>query len=361
MEDIKLKLFTVGPVQSYQDTLDSGSEQLPYFRTEEFSTQMLQTSAKIKSLAATSSDSKIAFLTASGTGAMEAAVINVFSSSDRVLIISGGSFGKRFEQICDIHNIPHDSIRLAFGETLTLAHLDAFKNTSYAGMLVNIHETSTGQLYDVKILSEFCKAKDMYLIVDSISSFLADPYRMDEFGIDLTILSSQKGLSVNPGISLILANEKIVSERINRANPNSLYFDLKDYFLNFERGQTPFTPAVGILFQIARRVDILYQKGIDNYLAETAHLASDFRSKVKQLSSAFLVPDYPLSNALTPLICRNGNAKFIFEQLKNRFGIFVTPNGGDLADRVLRVGHLGNLTISDNNLLISKLKEVLEL
>lgn len=354
-----MKLFTVGPVQSYPETFILGGEQAPYFRTDEFSQLMLNMSEKLKFLVDTEKSSKVAFLTASGTGAMEAAVINVFTPNDRVLVISGGSFGHRFEQICHIYKIPFDALTLNFGEKLTQQHLDKFKNCDYSGMLVNIHETSTGQLYDKQMLSDFCKEKNMYFVVDAISSFLADDYSMNKYGIDLTILSSQKGLAVPPGISIIVASEKIVNERIMQNQPDTLYFDLKDYFNNFLHGQTPFTPAVGILLQIEQRVNQIYSTGIDNVVSEIEKISLDFRTKIKVNDFGLEIPDYPLSNALTPLYCKNGNAKYLFQELKNKYDIFITPNGGNLESNVVRIGHLGNLDILDNSFLISKIGEVL--
>jgi aspartate aminotransferase-like enzyme len=353
-----MKLFTVGPVQSCPETLELGAKQLPYFRTDEFSDKMLNMGGKLKLLTDTDQSSKTAFLTASGSGAMEAAVINVFTEKDRVLIISGGTFGQRFEEICRIYGVPFDSVKLPFGEALTAEHLNRYKSKDYTGMLVNIHETSTGQLYDINLLSDFCKAKNMYLVVDAISSFLSDEYSMNRYGIDLTILSSQKGLAIPPGISAIIANDKIVNEKIMKNSPKTLYFNLKDYFKDFERGQTPYTPAVGILLQMEQRVNMIYSAGLDACIENSRKLANDFRVKVSKENLGLIIPDYPLSNTLTPLICKDNNAKFIFRELKNKYDIFITPNGGNLADRVLRVGHLGYLSIQDNDLLITKLKEV---
>ncbi len=158
-----MRLFTVGPVMMYPEILEKSGEQLPYFRTSEFSEMMLESESMVKELMGAAKDSKVAFLTASGTGAMEASVAGFFTSDDRLLVIAGGGFGKRFSEICDVRGIEHDDVVLPFGKRLEASDLEPFEGREYAGMLVNIDETSTGQLYDVRILSEFCRRKGMYL------------------------------------------------------------------------------------------------------------------------------------------------------------------------------------------------------
>ena len=145
-----MKLFTVGPVEMYPFTLKTAAGQIPYFRTKEFSAMMLEELLKKQMHAPDTS--RLVFLTASGTGAMEATVFNLFNKDDRLLIIDGGSFGHRFAQICELHGIPHDVLTLSFGESLTSERLEEYSGTAYTGLLVNIHETSTGQLYDINTL-----------------------------------------------------------------------------------------------------------------------------------------------------------------------------------------------------------------
>ena len=351
-----MQLFTVGPVMMFPETLEESGKQLPYFRTDEFSSMMLDSERLLKDLLRTSQDSKVAFLTASGTGAMEAAVSNLFEPKDRVLIINGGGFGRRFEEICDVHSIPYDSVKLEFGERLTRERLYAFSDNDYAALLVNIDETSTGQLYDKRMLSEFCRSKGMYLVVDAISSFLADDIRMDEDGIDVVIISSQKALSLAPGISLVVMNGGIYRDRAERIPSPGYYLDLKRHVVNQERGQTPFTPAVGILINLNAMLHRIAEVGVDAKVARTAELSRYFREKAEAIG--LRIPDYPLSNAVTPLVFDSG-ARAIYEKLRDEYQITVTPSGGDLYDRVLRVGHIGNLDESDYDKLIEAFREVM--
>ncbi len=353
-----MRLYTVGPVEMF-DTVHkvrANRNSVPYFRTQEFSDIMLDTDRLLKKFAGTSDTSKTVYLTASGTGAMEAAVMNCFSSNDRLLVINGGGFGQRFCDICEIHGIPFDAVRLEADDTLAEKHLQPFRDVYYTGMLVNIDETSTGQLYDIQLLSEFCKNKNMYLVVDAISSFLCDSFNMDEYGVDLMIASSQKGACISPGLSMIVLNERIVEERILRMNPKSMYFNFKDYFKNFERGQTPFTPAVGICVELNASLHMIDDVGLDNHLKHIAEVAADFRKKAL-VQLPVTLPNFPLSNAITPILFKEPIAYKVFEILKNKYDIFVNPTGGKLADVSLRIAHIGQTDIKDNDILLKAMRK----
>ena len=173
-----MKLFTIGPVEMLPEIKKVAGEQIPYFRTDEFSNIMLESDRLIKKLMNSGENSKSIYLTASGTAAMEAALMNCILPTDKLLVINGGTFGARFSQICDIHEYDYCEIKLGGNEELTYKHLEEYENIEFNALVVNIDETSTGQLYDIELLSQFCKRKGMYLIVDAISSFLCDRYDM---------------------------------------------------------------------------------------------------------------------------------------------------------------------------------------
>uniref|UniRef100_UPI0038904407 aminotransferase class V-fold PLP-dependent enzyme n=1 Tax=Anaerovibrio sp. TaxID=1872532 RepID=UPI0038904407 len=201
-----MRLFTVGPVEMFDEVkaIRADKDSVPYFRTKEFSELMLETDELLRKFAKAGEGAKTVYLTASGTAAMEAAVMNCFTEQDRLLVINGGSFGQRFVDICEVHNIPHDVVTVEYGETLTSDMLLPYEATDYNGLLVNIDETSTGQLYDIKLLSDFCRKKDMYLVVDAISSFLCDEFDMAGNDVDVMIASSQKGACISPGLSMVV-------------------------------------------------------------------------------------------------------------------------------------------------------------
>lgn len=348
--------FTVGPVMSNATVRAIGGEQVPYFRTPEFSKIMLENENLVKEYAYADDNGRVTFLTCSGTGAMEATVMNVFTTKDKVLVINGGSFGHRFVQLCQIHDIPYTEIVPEYGCDITDDDLSKFDGQGYTGFLVNIDETSTGVLYNAKRISDFCKRNNIFLVVDSISSFLCDSFNMTELRVDIMIAGSQKALACPPGVSIIVMSERAVY-RISENCVKSMYFDLKNALKNGERGQTPFTPAVGILRQINTRLkEIKATGGVKNENSRIHQIAEDFRNKVKELPFEFVSHSMP--NAVTALHPTTANAYDIFAILKDEYDIWICPNGGDMKDKVFRIGHIGALTKDDNTTLINAFKNL---
>lgn len=339
-----------------QEILDLGAQQIPYFRTDDFSEIMFENEFLIKKFVKAPEGSRAIFLTGSGTAAMEAAVINVFDKTDKLLIINGGSFGARFKAICDVHMINNAEILLAYGEPLKEEHLAPYDNQGFTGLLINVHETSTGVLYDMGLVKDFAKRNGLILMVDAIGSFLADPFDMQESETNVTIISSQKGLALPPGMSFVVVDE-IAIQRILVNNIISYYFDFKKYLQDGQRGQTPFTPAVSTLIQLRHRLICIDTLGIDQIIANVALLAQDFRNKIKKLP--FEIFTESVSNAISPLSPIGKTTAYeIFSCLKNNYNIYVCPNGGDLKDSLFRVGHIGALTVDDNNKLVDALLEM---
>ena len=350
--------FTVGPVQSSEEILEIGSEQVPYFRTPEFSRIMLENEELIKKLAKAPKDAKAVFLTGSGTAAMEATVMNVLSKEDKALIINGGSFGARFVKLCQLHGVAYEELKLTTGHGFTSKDLEKYQDSGFTCALVNYHETSTGELYDINLLSEFCKQNNMLLIVDCISAFLADEFDMEKLNADVMITGSQKALACPPGISIIILSDRAV-KRVYNNESKSMYLDLKNALENAKRGQTPFTPAVSILRQINKRLHLIEANGgINKSINSTKELASYFRAAIKDLPLE-IVPDN-CSNAVTALHPLKNNAYEIFAILKDNYHIWVCPNGGELKDKIFRVGHIGALTKEDYDKLLSALRQMHE-
>jgi len=343
-----------------KEILKIGGEQIPYFRTPKFSALMLENEKLLKDLLKATKDSRVITLTASGTGAMEAAVINTSTCKDKILIVNGGSFGQRFVEICKTYNLNYTEIKCELGKTLTKEQLYKYDNKGFTELLVNLNETSTGTLYDIELISKFAKKNHIFTIVDSISSFLCDSYDMSKLGINVTIISSQKALAIPPGLSFI-ALDKIAVSRINQNKTPSFYFDLKKYLKDGERGQTPFTPGVGIVMQLNKRLLLIKKSGgLDKEIERSKKLATYFRNKIIKEELPFKFFSNNMSNAVTALMLVNDkvSAYHIFEIMKDEYGIFICPNGGILKDKIFRVGHVGNIKYKDIDSLINVLKDM---
>ena len=348
--------FTIGPVMSSDDIIEVANHSTPYFRTPEFSTIMKENEAIMLELFKAPINSRCIFLTASGTGAMESVVMNVLNSKDEVLVINGGSFGQRFADLCNLHNRKATEIKLPFGHQLSKEQLNKYSNMGYTALLVNMHETSSGVLYDIKMISDFCKQNRIMLIIDAISSFIADELDMSELGAAVVITGSQKALAVQPGVSIVALSPQAL-QRIENNKEVCMYLSMKEALVNGERGQTPYTPAVTILLQINKRLrDIKENGGIIYEREQVRSIAQQFRDGIKDLPLE-VVPESQ-SNAVTCLRTRNESALDIFRILKDEYNIWICPNGGEIGKRVFRVGHIGHITKQDNNELIDAMHKL---
>lgn len=343
--------FTVGPVMSNPDIIEIANHSTPYFSTPEFSEIMLENESMILEMLHAPAGSRCVFLTSAGTGAMESMVMNILNDKDKIIVINGGSFGHRFVELCELHKREHTQVKCEFGHQIKRRQLDGLED--YTAMLVNMHETSSGVLYDMNMISEFCRKNNIQLFVDAISAFLADELDMEGLRAAAVITGSQKALAVQPGIAVMaLAPEAL--KRIEENKEVCMYLSLKQALKNGERGQTPFTPAVTTLLQIHKRLkEILSQGGVFEERRMIASTAENFRSSIKDLPFEF-VAESP-SNAVTALHPINVRATEIVKILKNEYGIWACPNGGDKADEIFRIGHIGYITKEDNNKLIDAL------
>lgn len=350
-----MKLFTVGPAQMFESTLEVAGRQIPYFRNEQFSNVVLDCERKLKEFVDAPNDARVITLTASGTGAMEASIMNCLDPDrDSALVVNGGTFGARFEKICEIHGIPFAGVHLARHEQLKRDHLEESVKEHHTALLVNADETSTGQLYDLDMLSEFTRDNDLFFVVDAISAFLSDPISMTDSNIDVLIISSQKALAIAPGLSFVVLSDR-AQKRIDDIDVRSMYFDFKDYLLNAERGQTPFTPAVGIVYELYDRLCAIGNNGgVRKELERVSFLADDFRNRIAGLPID--VFEFKKSNALTMILFKEPIAKQIYKTLYEEYGYVLNPCGGEFADYALRVAHIGDLTIDDNEHLVDAIR-----
>jgi aspartate aminotransferase-like enzyme len=336
------KLFVPGPVEMDETVRVAGSRRLPYMRTEEFSKLTLEVVEGLRLLLETGGE--VALLTSSGTGAMEAAVSSLFGPSDRVLVVDGGTFGRRFRTLCEIHGIPHEAVDP--GEGLDFDELARRVGRGFSGVLVAAHETSTGELLDVESLGRALKGHGALFVVDAVSTLLADSFRMDAWGVDATLFSTQKGLALPPGMAFVALNAR-AAERARRAPRRTLYFHLADYLADGLRGQTPYTVAVGLMLQLQARLSAVHAVGVASLVAETASRAAAFRAAIADLPVS-LSARRP-SNAITALRLDGSapSAPWLVKELADRFGYYVAPNPAPLRDRAFRVSHMGSQTVED--------------
>lgn len=347
-------IFTPGPVKMYPETLEIGAKQTPYFRNQKFSDVLLESEELLLEFLNAPEGSRVIFLTASGTAGMEASVMNLLSSNDNALVVTGGGFGQRFASICDSYNIPHSNLD---PKGSNLSDIDILVDGSkFNSFVVNAHETSIGLLYDLESIGRFCKKHNLFNIVDAISMFVTDEIDMKKHNIDTVIISSQKGLALPPGLTMVVLNKK-AQERLNSVQ--SHYFNFENYLVDGQRGQTPYTPAVTIILQLlARLKQIKEDGGVESSIKHAKEIAEYFREQIKDLPLEFYTPYMP--NAMTALSPLDNKSAFdIVQALENNYKIIICPNGGTLRETLFRVSHMGNISKGDVDMLINVFKEYL--
>lgn len=348
-------IFTPGPVPMYADTLQIGAMQTPYFRNEAFSQVVLECENSLLKLVNAPDQSRVVFLTASGTAGMEAVVQNLLAPEDQTLIINGGGFGQRFVDICKLHQMQYIDYQVDNDNLSDTDSLIPHKHAS--ALLINGHETSIGTLYNLKQTGLFCKQHKLLNIVDAISMFISDELDMQKQHIDALIVSSHKGLALPPGLTMVI----LAPLAIAKINPAAqLYFDFNRYLNDGKRGQTPFTPAITIMLQLQERLRHINLDGIAVQIEKKKEVAEYFREQIAPLPLKLY--SHFLPNALTALTPTDGRfANEIVKDLDDRFNVVLTPNGGELKEIVFRVSHLGNIDKAYTEILLNALFEYYEI
>ncbi|MDH5370315.1 MAG: aminotransferase class V-fold PLP-dependent enzyme [Gammaproteobacteria bacterium] len=343
-------IFTPGPVKMSEEILQVGAQQTPYFRNNKFSDVTYACENGLLEMVNAPEGSKVIFLTASGTAGMEAAVMNFLNQNDNALVVNGGGFGQRFVDICATHEIPHINFKV---KNTNLTDIESLApNQSCTALIVNAHETSVGHLYNLDAMGKYATKNNMFYIVDAISMLVTDPLDMQQANIDVVIASSQKGLALPPGLTMVILAPSALAKL---KNINSLYFNFKDYLKNGERGQTPYTPAVTIMLQLEARLNQIKRRGgIEQSIADAKEVANYFRENIKALPLKEYTPYMP--NAMTTLTPTDGkSAMDIVNALEEDYKVMVCPNGGPERDIVFRISHMGEMTKEYTDILINAL------
>lgn len=320
--------------------------QVPYMRTRWFSDLVLECESMLLALLDCQGGRVIPY-TASGTAAMEASVRAFVSRHAHPLVINGGTFGARWGEICRYHGLAFEEFKIPFGKNLDLQLLSERLASGYHRVLVmQHHETSSGQLFDLQGIATLCRKHRVRLVVDAIGSFLLDPVSMADCGVDVMILSSQKGLNLPPGLSFSVLAPRVLNEK--GFGKSGFYCDWDEQLSNLSRGQTPFSPATHLFMQLHHRLEKASALGLCNIIGQVRRKADAFRKECGSQGWP-IVAETP-SNCLTGLYLPFP-ARPLVEHLTSR-QIFVLPSS---VENMIRVTHLGTLDIADQSSLTKEI------
>ena len=315
-----------------------GSNQIPYMRTEEFSNINLESEQMLLKLIGCK-EGKTIIYTASGTGAMEAIITNYVATKKKALIIEGGSFGHRWVSLCDYYQINRYAYEVPFAQDIDYNNLEEVVAAEKPDVfLCQHHETSSGALFNLSKISEICKRYHVSLVVDVISTFLAEELDMDKLGIDICVTSSQKGLNIPPGLSIVFISSKLAGYSFHHAG---YYFDFEENLRNLKRGQTPYSPATIIYLQLHKRLKQLIEEGKERNIEKVHERAIYFRSLCQE--NKWNIPAEVPSYAITGFYV-NCNKDKIFRTLIDKYHTYIMPNA---REGFFRVSHMGEQNEQD--------------
>ncbi len=311
-----------------------GSEPFMYMRTDTFSEINKESERMLLDLIHCTGGRTIIY-TGSGTGAMSAVVENYCSTKKKAFVIDGGSFGHRWFQLCEYYGVPVVDYIVPFAKEIDYADLEKTVAVEQPDVfLCQHHETSTGQLFNLKEISRICHKYNVSLVVDVISSFLAEELSMDDLDIDICVTSTQKGLNIPPGLSVLSFSKKLDGYKFNH---KGYYWDFDDNFCNLKRGQTPFSPATIIYLQLHARLKQLKGEGGERKNIEgVKHRALYFRELCKKYG--WDVPAENPSMAVTGFQTKDTAERKVFKGLIEKYDTYIMPG---LVPGFYRVSHMG--------------------
>ncbi len=341
----KYRLYTPGPVDVPAPVLKEMASGLVYHREASFSTILESVTRGLQKMMLTKSEVHV--LTASGTGAMEAAVCNLVSPGDKVVVVTAGKFGERWRELCLRWGGFVDEVTQSYGRSVAPEELERKlrANDSARVVFATLTETSTGALSDIKAYGDICRRLNRVLVVDAIAGLAADEMRMDEWNVGVVVGGSQKGLAVPPGLSFLAMSPR-AAEAMEKAKGPRYYFDLRASRRFSAKGQTPWTPAISVFYALDLALKRLHKTGMVRCWKEHRAVAELVRGKVAELGLS-LFPEHP-SNALTVIRMPEGvDGTKIVERCKKRDKILLANGQAEMRGKVVRIGHMGPVRASD--------------
>ena len=328
-----------------------GAQPFMYMRTDAFS-EINKESERILIDLIHCTDGRSIIYTGSGTGAMSAVIENYVKTKQKAFVIDGGSFGHRWYQLCAYYNVPAIDYTVPFAKDNDYGHLEkAITKERPDVFLCQHHETSSGQLFNLKEISRICHKYGVSLVVDVISSFLAEELSMDEYDIDICITSSQKGLNIPPGLSVLIFNKNLNGYKFNHCG---YYWDFDDNFNNLKRGQTPFSPATILYLQLHARLKQLQREGGESKnVADVRHRALYFRKLCDQYE--WEIPAENPSMAITGFQTHDSSERKIFKELIEKYDTYIMPGA---IPGFYRVSHMGQQSDEDLRSLAERIHQL---
>jgi len=370
-----MQLRIPGPTPCPPQALQAMKKQMINHRGKEFGEILNSVTTKLKQVFQTTGD--VFLLTSSGTGGLEAAIVNILSPGDRVLAISCGAFGDRFGDIAEQYGAKVKRLNFEWGKPVDPEAVSQVlrANDDIKAVLVTHNETSTGVTNDLGKISSVVKQFDKLFLVDAISSLGCIDLPTDNWHCDIVVTGSQKGWMVPPGLAMVSLSEKAWQAH-NQARMPRYYWDFtkaRDYL---QKGQTPWTPAISICYALNSTLDLMLSEGLTNVFARHSRIAQMTRNGIRSLGLSLLSEDSYASNTVTAVSAvgrkggKNDSTDYpaaesqidvakLTQVLRDEHDVVIAAGQGRLAGKIFRIGHLGLVKESDIKTVLEALAKAL--
>jgi aspartate aminotransferase-like enzyme len=342
----KKYLLAPGPTPVPTEVLLRMAAPTIHHRTPEFESIVASVREQLKQVWQTSQD--VITLAASGTGAMEAAIVNTLSPGDAVLAVNGGKFGERWTKIGKTYGLDVEELKVEWGRAVDPAQVEAAlkRRPETRAVLVQASETSTTVLHPIEPLARITRERDTLLVVDGITAVGVTDMPMDRWGIDILLSGSQKAFMLPPGLAFIALSERAWQAQ-EKAKLPRFYFDLKRERDNLHKNTTAYTPAINLMYGLSQALDMILGEGLQNVFARFARLAEATRAGATALGLKLVAPDAPspaVTGVYTPSSVDSGALQ---KYLRYSLGVEVAGGQDQLKGKILRLAHLGFIDTFD--------------
>ncbi|MBD2310130.1 alanine--glyoxylate aminotransferase family protein [Desertifilum sp. FACHB-1129] len=348
--DDKLMLMIPGPTPVPEQVLLAMTKHPIGHRSGDFSKIMAEVTENLKWLHQTQND--VLILAASGTGAMEAGIINFLSPGDRVLALHNGKFGERWVEVAKAYGLNVDTVSAPWGEALdpeqVRQKLEADTQKEIKAVILTHSETSTGVINDLETINRHVKAHGALIMVDAVTSLGAANVPIDAWGLDVVASGSQKGYMIPPGLAFVSVSAK-AWEAYKTATLPKFYLDLGKYRKDAAKNSTPFTPPVNLFFGLQAALRMLKAEGLENIFARHQRLMNATRAAVQALNLPLFAAEGISSPAITAVAPTQVEAEQVRSVMRKRFDIALAGGQDHLKGKIFRIGHLG--FVGDRDLL----------
>ncbi len=344
---MKKYLFTPGPAPVPPEVLLEMARPIIHHRTPEFSAVLDQARERMRPLYGTKSE--VILLSSSGTGAMEAAVINLLSPGEHAIFVNGGKFGERWGKLLATFGMIGHEVRVEWGRAAHPEQIeDAFKAYPQSrAVLVQASETSTCAVHPIAPLGEVARKHDAMLIVDGITSVGVFEQKMDEWGVDAFVTGSQKALMLPPGLGMVALSARALDVAKSNKTPR-FYFDLlKELKAQREEHTTAWTAAVSLIVGLNKSLEMIHDEGLPNVYARHALMAEATRDAAAALGLKLLSPDNPAPGVTGILIPEGLDGGKLVKYLRDNLGVSIQGGQDQMKGRLARIGHMGHLSPFD--------------